>query len=265
MSDRTQQQQQQTTTLQARLKRTVLRLQFVWFAGHLLTVISAALFVALGLFAPRSRSYYFALYGTLLSYGIILYKSYGLPQFNTEYLQRLVRDENTQYFVLALLWTTSAPLSVALIPYATFSVLHVLNYTRNELIPNLVGQGPRSTAMMQAISKFVQSNHAKAIYFVANAEVWVIMPATIVTIFTGHTSLFTPVVYAQFLSFRYAFSPVTKLVFGQLDQTLDRYLMSNMSLPEWLRSAVRKTRDVVVYYGDLEARARAQAAAQQGR
>ncbi|KAJ1341428.1 hypothetical protein BSLG_004006 [Batrachochytrium salamandrivorans] len=228
-------------------------------------VIQTTLFFAFGLSSTGSKSYYKALYGTLLSYGIILYKSYGIPQFNTEYLNRLIRDENTQYFMLALIWTTSAPLSVALIPYATFSLLHILNYTRNEIFSNLVGTSNASiNALSQSIGKFVQANHAKAIYFVSNTEVWLILPMTIVTIFTGHTSFFTPFVYAQFLSFRYVFSPVTKQVVSGLDATLDKYIGSNPSLPTIVRTVYGKARDMIASYGDMEGRARQQQSAGAG-
>ncbi|OAJ43496.1 hypothetical protein, variant [Batrachochytrium dendrobatidis JEL423] len=229
---------------------------------NLASVIQAALFFAFGLFSTGHKGYYKALYGTLLSYGIILYKSYGIPQFNTEYLQRLVRDENTQYFMLALIWVTSAPLSVALVPYATFSTLHILNYTRNEILPNLIGTTtPTVNSLSQAIGKFVQTNHAKAIYFVSNTEVWVIMPMTIVTIFTGHTSFFTPLVYGQFLSFRYSFSPVTKQVVAGMDQRLNMWIVGNDRVPMFLRNLYSKARSLVVQYGDMEGRARRQSAA----
>ncbi|KAJ1341499.1 hypothetical protein BSLG_003927 [Batrachochytrium salamandrivorans] len=201
-------------------------------------VIQTTLFFAFGLSSTGSKSYYKALYGTLLSYGIILYKSYGIPQFNTEYLNRLIRDENTQYFMLALIWTTSAPLSVALIPYATFSLLHILNYTRNEIFSNLVGTSNASiNALSQSIGKFVQANHAKAIYFVSNTE---------------------------FLSFRYVFSPVTKQVVSGLDATLDKYIGSNPSLPTIVRTVYGKARDMIASYGDMEGRARQQQSAGAG-
>eukprot|EP00842_Homolaphlyctis_polyrhiza_P000400 jgi/Hompol1/1360/HPOL_004765-RA len=232
-------------TTASRLQRMVLSLQFVWFLGHLMT---------------ESPAYYRAFYGTIISYGIILFKTYGAPKFSTEYAQRVLRDENTQYFMLAAIWTTSAPLFVALVPYAVFSLIHTLNFARNELIPNLLGaNNPSATALSTAIGKLVQSSHTRAIYFVANTEVWVIMPMTIIAIFISRGSFFTPIVFAQFLSFRYAFSPVSKQVFAGLNATLDTNIANNMALPEWLRSGFRKVRELVIQYGDLEARARQQA------
>ncbi|KAI8924016.1 hypothetical protein BC831DRAFT_467988 [Entophlyctis helioformis] len=252
-----------TAPLAARLQQVLFKLQFLWFVGHLTTVIQSLLFIVYGFYRPEGKNYYKAYYGTLLSYGIILYKSYGVPQFNMNYVQRIVRDENTQYFMLALIWVSSAPISVTLVPYFVFSFLHILNYVRNEIIPNTLGTSSAlGNTVAQRLGTFVNANHAKAINLVANHEVWVVMPFTILTIFMGQTSLFTPLVYAQFLSFRYAFSPVTKQVFRGVETKFDGWL-ANPRVPEWGRTGYRKVKELIVRYGDLETRARQQQAAQQ--
>jgi hypothetical protein len=47
-------------------------MQFAWFVGHLVTVTQAILTI----FSSGSWNYYKAYYGTLLSYGIILWKAH---------------------------------------------------------------------------------------------------------------------------------------------------------------------------------------------
>ena len=42
--------------------------------------------------------------GTLLSYSIVCYKAYGVPQFNTAFVRKAFVDENVQYALLAIWW-----------------------------------------------------------------------------------------------------------------------------------------------------------------
>lgn len=41
---------------------------------------------------------------TLLSYCIVCYKAYGVPQFNTAFVRKAFVDENVQYALLAIWW-----------------------------------------------------------------------------------------------------------------------------------------------------------------
>lgn len=56
----------------ARVKKLAMNMQFAWFVGHLVTVTQAVLTI----FSSGNWNYYKAYYGTLLSYGIILWKAH---------------------------------------------------------------------------------------------------------------------------------------------------------------------------------------------
>lgn len=64
--------------LTERVKKLAMTLQFVWFLGHLTTTIQS-LFC---LFYGSEWNYRKAFYGTLVSYGIILYKAHGVSSVN---------------------------------------------------------------------------------------------------------------------------------------------------------------------------------------
>ncbi|KAJ3262212.1 hypothetical protein HK103_002625 [Boothiomyces macroporosus] len=243
-----------------RVKKVALKLQFVWFLGHLITVIQT--FFAFLSFS--NWTYYKAFYGTLVSYGIFLYGTYGKPQFNKEFLARVLQDENCQYFILAVIWVTAAPIRVALIPYATFSLIHVLGYIRSDFLPQVFPGNtlPVTKNIAAAINTVLVTYQAQAIWLVARAEVLVIFPATIITIFWG-TSIFTPFLYGQFLQFRFLSSPITRQVFGDLEVVLDKHVANNPQVPEWGKVGYAKTKDMIKQYCNLEARARAAQAAQQ--
>lgn len=48
--------------------------------------------------------------GALVSYGVVVYKAFGVPQPNKAYVQRAAMDENVQYLFLAVYWWLSKPI-----------------------------------------------------------------------------------------------------------------------------------------------------------
>jgi transmembrane protein 33 len=98
-----------------------------------------------------------------------------------------------------------------------------------------------------------------AIWAVSRAEVWIIFPMTILTIFWGGTSLFTPFLYQQFLQFRFLSSPMTRQVFSEVEVTFDKWILNQPQSPEWIKSGYVTVKELIKKYGNLEARARAQA------
>ncbi|KAI8915577.1 hypothetical protein EDD86DRAFT_196362 [Gorgonomyces haynaldii] len=245
---------------QERAKKLVLTLQFVWFVGHLVTAIQGSLCLAFGSPWHYSKAYY----GALASYLIILYKAHGFPQLNTQYAQRLLMDENTQYTILSVIWLTGKQLRVTLIPYVVFSVFHALGYVRTELLPKLFpGETlPQSRLITAQLTKFIQAYQARSVDVVARAELWIILPMTLFGIFWG-SSFFIPFFYFQFLSFRYFLSPVAKQACHEAKATLDKYIGNNPSLPAGIKVFYQKAIQMVIQYGDIEARARQQQQQQQ--
>jgi hypothetical protein len=206
-----------------------------------------------------------------LSYGIILYKSHGKPSFDKEYLGRVLQDENTQYFFLAIVWATAPPIRgmkvltlVALFPYAVFSLFHTLGYIRSELIPKTFPGStfPQAKAVASAINSLMLKFQPKSIWAVSRVEVWVIFPMTVISIFWGGTSIFTPVLYQQFLQFRFLSSPMTREVFSETEVFLDKHILNNQKVPEWGRNGYSSAKEMIQKYCNLEARARAAQAAQ---
>ncbi|KAI8902617.1 hypothetical protein BC833DRAFT_572694 [Globomyces pollinis-pini] len=232
-----------------RIKTIAMNIQFLWFVGHL-TTVSQAIF---SLIYSGTWNYYKAFYGTLISYAIILYKSHGVPQLNKDFLAKTLQDENAQYFLVALVWSTAAPIKVALIPFATFSLFHSMGYIRSEFIPKVFPGNtlPQSKVVASGINSFMTKYQAQAITYVAYSEVWVILPMTIITIFWGGTSFFTPIMYSQFLQFRYLSSPITREVFTTSELTLDKYLDTETISPT-VRNGYLKVKEVIKRYVNLQ-------------
>ncbi|KAJ3084655.1 hypothetical protein HDU99_008401 [Rhizoclosmatium hyalinum] len=199
-----------------------------WFLGHATTVIQTLIYIIFS----GARNYTKAIWAILLSYGIILYKAHGTPKLNNiqMYVQRIMVDENTQYLLLALIWWTSKPIWVVLLPFATFSVFHAANYMRTELIPTVIpSTSPfyviSSTKVIPLLTHFSQTYQAKCLRAVSYLEVFFILPYLIVFVFTGKVSFMTPFIFVQFLRFRYQFSPMTREAFAELKRRADGVFM----------------------------------------
>ena len=55
--------------------------------------------------------YRLAYLGAIVSYGVVIYKSFGGPRTEKSYLQRALMDENVQYLVIAMYWCWIKPIS----------------------------------------------------------------------------------------------------------------------------------------------------------
>ncbi|KAJ3253327.1 hypothetical protein HDU77_004629 [Chytriomyces hyalinus] len=212
-----------------KLKAMAMNLQLIlWFLGHATTVIQTLIF---SIFSG-SRNYTKAIWAILLSYGIILFKAHGVPQLATitPYVQRIMVDENTQYLILGLIWWSSKPVWVVLLPYATFSVFHAANYIRTELLPTVIPPTSplyaiSSTRAIPALAYFSQHYQALCLRAVSYLEVFFILPYLVVFVFFGRVSFMTPIVFVQFLRFRFQFSPMTREAFAELKRRADAVFM----------------------------------------
>ena len=72
------------------------------------TVTSTITFSSSG---PGKFWYSLAYLGAIVSYGVVVYKSFGVPQMTKAYFQKAAMDENVQYFLLSLYWWWYKPIS----------------------------------------------------------------------------------------------------------------------------------------------------------
>ncbi len=94
-----------------RLKPLCLNIQFVWALGHFVTFFYTCLYIIYRSSPEGSHLFYKALYGALLSYLLVFYKTHGKIEFTKEFVSRVFMDENTQYLFLGIYWVTSKSFS----------------------------------------------------------------------------------------------------------------------------------------------------------
>lgn len=78
-------------------------------------------------------------------------------------------------------------------------------------------------------------------------------------IFVGRVSIVSVFLFANFLRFRYFFSPNTKQAFAQMRTTLDSYVEKNAKVPLGVRKVYKIVRDNIVRFADVEGAAPAPA------
>ncbi|KAJ2920404.1 hypothetical protein MD484_g68, partial [Candolleomyces efflorescens] len=144
------------------------------------------------------------------------------PQPNLAWAKRAILDENVQYFILAFFWFTSKPVTIALLPYAIFSLFHALTFARTTLMPQFLPPGPPATAggppTPPPLAKKLQTiaNYDRAMSVVAYTEI-LIFVRVILGAITFQNSLLSPLIYGHFLRQRYYQSAFTRHALAQAD------------------------------------------------
>ncbi|KAJ2059451.1 Transmembrane nucleoporin [Coemansia sp. S146] len=258
------------TTTGERLSALAKTAQFYWWAGHMVVLIFGTLYYVRRPFGWKTANWYYgkAYLGALASYAIVIYKTYGPPQLNLAFVQRLLVDENVEYLMLAGYWYSCRPIFVTLLPFVVFSLFHVITYTRSSLIPMFfpevtaeVQRARQGEAVLSAparVSKFMGDWSSKyyspalrqvGVWEVAVIGLWVVLGAV-----TFQTPLLAPLAYFQFLRMRYALSAPTRAAFRNVRVLLDRLLTpptASASVPGVVADSYIKARDFLVRMGSM--------------
>ncbi|KIS66455.1 nucleoporin POM33 [Mycosarcoma maydis] len=259
----------------------------IWAAGHFLCFFAGLRYLAgTVMFATSSgglsRWYTATYFGAIISYCVVVYKSFGVPQLNKAYVQRALMDENVQYLFLAIYWFMSKPIFISLVPFVTFSLFHVLTFLRTTLIPIVFPSGSpapganqaaaggapavQATAPPAKIAKFIQSwvkaNYDPAMRFVAYAEV-AIFARVLLGALLLRNSLLAPLFYAHFLRLRFYMSSFTRAAFQHVKSILDGYTQ-HQSCPPVVRKAYLTLTDLISRYASSVLSVQSAGAAQPG-
>jgi len=226
-----------------RLKKLVQDLQFYWWLGCVILVYGNIRFFISSFFFRAEEAkywYYVALFGALVSYSIVLYKTYGVPRFNISILRnrelqmRYLADGNIQYFAIALFWWMSSAHLFTLIPFSVYAVFYIFNYLISNVIPILVPNlppGSSTSRVLQSIGQWSKSTFPRSASLVAYIEVVLVMGSLILGVITFQTSLVAAFTYAYFLVLRYVVSAETREAFLKVRQRLDVWLLPPTAHP----------------------------------
>lgn len=217
------------TTLVEKLLHLAKTLQFVWFCGHAFTLVCSSIYF----FTFWPKLYRLAYLGVLESFGIITYQQYYLKQGSLKDRSlspaALLLNDDLLYFAMAIFWLLTPRFSLSLLPYASFSLFHVLIYGKSVLLPQLFGLGSEN-AKVAKISEFIRRYNEKCMYWVGSVELFTWIWLSLRALAFRNRSWILWVAYSFFLKVRFENSKYLKSAFAQWRVRLDG-VVSHPSVP----------------------------------
>ncbi|KAF8624778.1 hypothetical protein AX15_005668 [Amanita polypyramis BW_CC] len=206
---------------------------YLWASGHFILLLSAIrYFLAAFTFRTASAWWYKTSFlGALFSYAIVCYKTLGFPQPTLAWIKRAVLDENVEYFLLAMFWYSSKPVTIALLPYAIFSLFHALTFARTTILPQILQPGPPAAAggppqphpLAKKLQTWVKGHYDSAMRVVAYTELVILVRVVLGAIFFQN-SFASPFIYVHFLRQRYYYSAFTREAVAVTVTRVDKYV-----------------------------------------
>lgn len=174
-------------------------------------------------FRSESNVYYTK---TLLSALVtsILRLRQRLPNFelSRQFLFNLFREDSAHYLMYSFLFLSSTPMTIVLIPLATYAILHSAAFLSQILV---------GFPAIQQLCTRVTEHQVTLLRFVALNEI-VLMPILILSIFVARSNFLLIFMYYRFLTLRYAShrNPYTRNIFYELRQSTE-YLCTRPACP----------------------------------
>ncbi|XP_046326834.2 transmembrane protein 33-like [Haliotis rufescens] len=207
----------------------------LWFT-RIFTVVCTILYM-LPFFGGNPYSFYQrALISSAASSALRLHQRIPTVQFSREFLGRLFMEDSCHYLLFSIIFINSFPITMALCPVFLFALLHACSYTKTIL--NLMG--PNSMQFLRNMIAKLEAQQINILRFIACNEIF-LMPAIILMIFSGKSSLILPFVYYRFLSLRYSSrrNPYCRTLFTELRMMVE-YVSNKPQCPGFLRNVCYK-------------------------
>ncbi|KAH3667444.1 hypothetical protein OGAPHI_003093 [Ogataea philodendri] len=156
--------------------------QFYWFLSHLLSltflVVHTAVATVRGPRSPTALRYYnYSITSTILTYAIVLRQTYKARPISFVFARplSLLRDDNVQYFLLAVIFRVFSKKhgnSSTLYPFAVYAFFHCLGYINANILRYLpfLSKEQKST-YSTLIAQFVKTYGEQSSLVAAHTEV----------------------------------------------------------------------------------------------
>ncbi|XP_076176212.1 transmembrane protein 33-containing Krueppel homolog 2 [Ptiloglossa arizonensis] len=187
------------------------------------------------IFGNPYNIYYKALMSSAATSALRLHQRVPRVQLNRQFLERIFREDSFHYLFYSLIFLYAAPVTLVLTPIFLFALI---NFASSSLVMlDCLGQNSWWAArLMVSICEFQTRN----IFRLCALSEIIILPFTVLLIFTGRAGLLTPIIYYQFLKSRLESerNPFTRNVFHELRNKLS-LISRKQSLPEIIRRMIQ--------------------------
>ncbi|CAG0884884.1 unnamed protein product [Darwinula stevensoni] len=183
----------------------------LWAIRGLTMVIVFGYFIPL--FSHPYNMYYKALAANAAINALRLHQRTPHVQMNRQFFASLLMEDSCHYLFYSLIFMHPAPITMVLLPIFFFALVHFASYS----LTLLDCMGMNNLWIARFFISIVELHCRNILQLIAFIEV-MLMPVTIVIIFTGRASLLTPFIYYRFLTLRYSSrrNPYSRKVFHDL-------------------------------------------------
>ncbi|PBC34317.1 Protein Kr-h2 [Apis cerana cerana] len=165
------------------------------------------------IFGNPYNIYYKILMNNAATSALRLHQRVPHVQLNRQFLERLFVEDSCHYLLYSLIFLYTAPVTLVLTPIFLFALMHFASDSLTLL--DCLGQNSWWGARL--LISLVEFQSRNILRLCGLFEI-IILPFTVLLVFTGRASLLTPFIYFQFLKFRLASqrNPFTRNVFYEI-------------------------------------------------
>ncbi|XP_026473617.1 Krueppel homolog 2 isoform X2 [Ctenocephalides felis] len=200
---------------------------------RLLTIIFTIGYI-IPIFSSAESSYYKAILANAATSALRLHQRLPRVSISRQFLAQLFLEDSCHYLLFSLIFLYVSPVLLVLLPIVLFAALHSASYSLT-LLDTLGQNSWWGARLMISLIEFQSRNILRLASF---SEI-MIMPLTVILIFFGRASLFTPLMYYHFLTLRYASrrNPYTRNMFYELRLSVES-IAAKPTVPDFVRNAI---------------------------
>ncbi|XP_017766380.1 PREDICTED: Krueppel homolog 2 [Eufriesea mexicana] len=183
----------------------------LWFT-RLFTIIFTIGYI-IPIFGNSYNIYYKVLMSNAATSALRLHQRVPHAQLSRQFLEHLFVEDSCHYLFYSLIFIYAAPVTLVLTPVFLFALIHFASDSLT-LLDCLAQNSCWAARLLISLVEFQAQNILRVCAF---AEI-IILPFTLLLVFTGRAGLLTPFIYFQFLKFRLASqrNPYTRNVFYEI-------------------------------------------------
>ncbi|KAM3723703.1 Transmembrane protein [Dirofilaria immitis] len=206
----------------------------ILFLTRIVTVLCTFYFILpLGTRSSQYSAYSKAFAAAAATNALRVHQRVGGLRFTREFLSTVLMEDSCHYLIYCVLFITSTPVTMALMPIFLYGLLHSMNFAIQ--ICYAVG---KAANVADKISELIRQHTQNLLGVIACSEIF-LMPMLVAVVFVGKASFFLPFIYYRFITLRYVSrrNHSTKMVFYQLRVSLEQ-AVSSPNCPQIIRSIV---------------------------
>ncbi|XP_057319779.1 Krueppel homolog 2 [Microplitis mediator] len=200
------------------------------WATRVFTILFTVAFL-IPLFGNPYNAYYKALMSSAATSALRLHQRVPVVRLNMQFIEDLLLEDSCHYLLYSIIFLYVSPVTMVLIPVLLFATLHAASYSL-ALLDTLGQNSCWPARLMISIVEFQSRN----ILRLCGLLEIMILPLTVILVFTGRAGLLTPFVYYQFFKMRLSSrrNHFTRNIFHELRNALSS-VSTRPSMPGMVR------------------------------